>query len=73
MSKNQNFDYNSLDSESELEKVSPQTTKKIKKLFFILVSTGLVIGIISAFAVVKILNHFNLTETTPQFKHQLQK
>jgi hypothetical protein len=38
-------------------------------LFLILLSIGLVCGIIASVAVVKVLNHFGMTEKTPQFEH----
>lgn len=55
------------------EKVSPKTVSKIRRLFFTLLSIGLAIGIIMAFAVVKVLNKFGLTDKTPQFERQIQK
>jgi ABC-type antimicrobial peptide transport system permease subunit len=67
-----NYDFNNNNNDNDYldrEKVSPQTERKIKRLFLILVSVGLVLGVIAAVGVVKMLNQFGLTEKTPQFEH----
>jgi hypothetical protein len=60
---------NDNDDNDKEEKVSPQTETKIKRLFLILLSVGLVLGGIAAFGVIKLLNQWGLTEKTPQFQH----
>lgn len=67
-----NFDFNDndeLNKMEEEEEVSPHTLNKIRRLFVILVSVGLAVGIIASVVVVKALNHFGLTDKTPQFEH----
>jgi hypothetical protein len=66
---NYDFNNNNNNDSFEEEKVSPQTERKIKRLFLILVSVGLVLGVIAAVGVVKMLTQFGLTEKTPQFEH----
>lgn len=52
---------------------SPETTKTLKKLFTILISIGLIIGIISSVVIVKVMNKYGLTEKTNQFQQIQQK
>lgn len=54
--------------QEELAKLSPQKKRDIQKLFIILLSIGLVIGIICSFALIKVINKFGLTDKTPQFE-----
>lgn len=76
---NNNFNFNLNDDNNkeledfEQEKIPAQTASKIRRLFFILVSVGLVFGGITAFGVIKMLNHFGLTEKTPQFEFPVKK
>ena len=51
---------------------SPQTTKTLKKLFTILISLGLIIGIVTSAVIVKVMNKYGLTEKTNQFE-QIQQ
>jgi hypothetical protein len=55
--------------------VSAERKRTFKRLFIILIATGLVLGGIFAFAVVKLLNHFGLTDkpTHPQIEFKDQK
>lgn len=69
---NQNNQDNHLENLEEYEQLSPRKKKEIQKLFLTLLSVGLVIGIIVSVGVVKVLNHFGLTEKTPQFE-RIQK
>ena len=48
--------------------ISEQTKKTMKKLLVILISIGLVIGIISSWVIVKLMNKYGLTEKTDQFE-----
>lgn len=70
---NNNFNYNDDYVDISDEKVSPKNVNKIRRLFLILLSVGLALGIVVSFAVVKLLNNWGLTEKTPQFERQLQK
>lgn len=66
---NNNNQNNNDDYFDEDEKVSPENKRKMQRLFIILLSIGLVFGIIASVVVVKVLNHFGMTDKTPQFEH----
>ena len=61
-------DSNQNDDSDIQEKISPRKRREIQKLFFILLAIGLVIGTIVSVGIVKLMNHFGLTEKTPQFE-----
>lgn len=69
---NNNYQDNQLENLEEYEQISPQKKRDIQKLFLMLLSVGLVIGIIVSVVIVKVMNHFGLTEKTPQFE-RIQK
>jgi hypothetical protein len=67
------FDPNNFSSEDFSENQtdetpSPQTTKTLQKLFAILISIGLVIGIVTSVVIVKLMNKYGLTEKTNQLE-----
>jgi hypothetical protein len=70
---NNNFNYKEDSDDISDEKVSPKTKSEIQRLFLILLSIGLVLGVVVAFGVVKVLHNWGLTEKTPQFEHLLKK
>lgn len=59
---------NSVDEQTTNETPSPQTTKTLKQFFAILVSIGLLIGIITSIVIVKLMNQYGLTEKTNQLE-----
>ena len=42
------------------EKLSPETRRAIRRAFLVLLGTGLVIGGITAFGIVQLMDHFDL-------------
>ncbi len=42
------------------DQVSPETRRAIRRAFWVLLATGLLIGGITAFGIVRLMNHFNL-------------
>ncbi len=42
------------------EQIPPETRRAIRRTFLVLLATGLLIGGITAFGIVKVMNHFNL-------------
>jgi hypothetical protein len=54
------------------ETPSEQTTKTLKKFFTILLTIGLIIGIITSVVIVKLMNRYGLTEKTNQLE-QIKK
>ena len=60
------FDKN--DDFDKEEKPSEQTVKTLKKFIAILLSIGLVIGIISAWTIAKLMDRYGLTEKTNQLE-----
>ncbi len=60
-------DDNSFDREED-KPISPQTKKTMQKLFTVLISIGLIIGIISSWVIVKLMNKYGLTEKTNQLE-----
>ena len=77
MNNNFNFNLNNNNDDDfdkfEEEEIPAQTVNKIRRLFFILLSVGLVLGAITAFGVIKVLNHFGLTDKTPQLEIPVEK
>ena len=66
---NNNYQFPQLDDDLEIkEQISPQKRKEYQKLFLILLSVGLVLGAIVSVGIVKLMNHFGLTDKTPQFE-----
>ncbi len=65
---NQSDNLNNNDRFDTNEQPSPQTTKSLRKLFTILLSIGLVIGIISSVVIVQLMNKYGLTEKTNQME-----
>ena len=65
------YDNSSSDREDN-EVPSEQTTKSLKKIFTILITIGLILGIISSWIIVKLMNKYGLTEKTNQLE-QIQK
>lgn len=63
-----NLNLNQEDNLEEYEKISPRKKKEIQKLFLILLSVGLVIGLIVSVGIVKLMTHYGLTDKTPQFE-----
>ena len=59
--------FNNDDFEKD-EKPSEQTVKTLKKFIAILLSIGLVIGIISAWTIAKLMDRYGLTEKTNQLE-----
>lgn len=52
----------------ENREVSPEKRREIQRLFLGLLATGLGFGILASLFVVRLLNHFGLTEKTNQFE-----
>lgn len=69
---NSHYQVNSLTNEEE-ENISPQKKKELQKLFIILLIIGLVIGIFSAWGVIRVMNNLGLTEKTNQWEKLQQK
>lgn len=69
---NNNYEFPQLDNVENYEQISPEKRKKYQKLFLILLSVGLVLGAIVSVGIVKLMNHFGLTDKTPQFE-RIQK
>jgi hypothetical protein len=70
----QDTDYyknNGSDYTSEI-KVSPERKRTFKRLFITLIALGLILGGVFAFAVVKLLNHFGLTDKPSQPQIELK-
>ena len=65
---NNNYQFPQLDDSEIKEQISPQKRKEYQKLFLILLSIGLVLGVIISVGIVKLMNHFGLTDKTPQFE-----
>lgn len=65
---NNNYEFPQLDNVENYEQISPEKRKKYQKLFLILLSVGLVLGAIVSVGIVKLMNHFGLTDKTPQFE-----
>ncbi len=65
---NNNYEFPQLDNVENSEQISPEKRKKYQKLFLILLSVGLVLGAIVSVGIVKLMNHFGLTDKTPQFE-----
>ena len=63
---------NSSSNREDNEVPSEQTTKSLKKILIILMSIGLIIGIITSWVIVKLMNKYGLTEKTNQLE-QIQK
>lgn len=69
---NNNYEFPEVDNVENYEQISPEKRKKYQKLFLILLSVGLVLGAIVSVGIVKLMNHFGLTDKTPQFE-RIQK
>ncbi len=65
---NNNYNSNQQENLEEYEQISPRKKREIQKLFIILLTVGLFIGIVVSVGIVKLMNHFGLTDKTPQFE-----
>ena len=61
------YDSDSVDTNPE-QQVSKETKRAVQKLLVILISIGLVIGIVSSVVIVKLMNKYGLTEKTNQLE-----
>lgn len=62
------MDYNSPQSERQQKAVN-----QAKKVFLVLLAGGLSIGVIVSIGVIKLMNHFGLTEKTNQIEIMREK
>jgi hypothetical protein len=69
---NEHYDTNQPDDLEIKEQISPRKRQEFQKLFLILLTIGLVLGVIASVGIVKLMNNLGLTEKTPQFE-RIQK
>lgn len=63
-----NYNSNPENDLEEYEQISPRKKQEIRKLFITLLTVGLIIGVVVSVGIVKLMNHFGLTDKTPQFQ-----